>query len=300
MNVLLCGASGFVGRHIQAALAARGHQVRCVGRHGQPVLDFRRALHADDWLPHLDGQNAVVNAVGVLRDSRRQPMAAVHDAAPRALFDACTQAGVRRVLHISALGIDGNSTLYARSKLAADAHLLTLTQAGQLDGVVLRPSVVFGLRGQSSRLFLALARLPVLCLPRPVRRARVQPLAVGELAEVVVHLVAATAPRGLIELGGPRALGLADFVAALRQQLGHGPARVVGLPDALTTLSARLGDWVPIAPWCSETLALLAQDNVTEPRTLRDLLGREPTPPESLLHLAHCHAGESISHAPIR
>ncbi|MDO5623603.1 MAG: NAD-dependent epimerase/dehydratase family protein [Pseudomonadota bacterium] len=288
MNVLLLGTSGFIGRHVAAALAAAGHTVRAASRRSQPPIDFARMVQPDDWLPHLQDVDAVVNTVGVLRGSRRQPMHALHTAAPRALFDACAQAGVRRVLHVSALGIDGNPTLYARSKQAADAHLLALTSSGALDGLVLRPSVVFGAEGASSRLFLALARLPLLLLPRPVQRARVQPLAVGELAEVAARLLPDARRTGLTELGGPESLTLAAFIASLRQQMGHGAARVLTLPDGLTRLSARLGDAVPVAPWCSETLALLAQDNVTAAGTLRDLLGREPTPPECLLRGWRC------------
>lgn len=283
MNILLCGATGLIGRHVHAALRAAGHQVHAPSRRGAPALDFSRALHVPDWLPHLAGQDAVINAVGVLRNTRRQPMAALHDAAPRALFDACAQAGVRRVLHISALGIAGNPTLYARSKQAADAHLLALTQAGRLDGAVLRPSIVFGRGGQSSQLFMALTRLPLLLLPRPVQCARVQPLAVGDLAHAVQRLLSDPPRTGLIDLAGPRALTLADFIASLRAQRGHRPARVLPLPDALTHLSARLGDAVPVAPWCSETLALLAQDNVAPPQALQSLLDGPATPPERLL-----------------
>ncbi|MFV0681028.1 NAD-dependent epimerase/dehydratase family protein [Ottowia sp.] len=283
MNILLCGAHGFIGRHVHAALLAAGHRVTALGRHTTPALDFTHATAPADWLPHLAGMDAVVNTVGVLRDTRRRPMHAVHDAAPRALFDACAQTGLRRVLHVSALGIVGNPTLYARSKQAADAHLLALTKAGQLDGTVLRPSVVFGPQGQSSQLFLALARLPVLLLPHAVQTARVQPLAVRELAEAVAHLLEPPHCTGLMELGGPRALTLAELIASLRQQLGHRPARVATLPDALTTLSVRCGDLLPVVPWCTETLTLLATDNVTDPATLRQLLGRPTTAPEQLL-----------------
>jgi uncharacterized protein YbjT (DUF2867 family) len=285
MNILLCGASGFIGRHIDAALCAAGHQVIAFSRRSAPALDFTRALSINDWLAHLAGVDAVVNAVGVLRDTRRRPMSAVHDQAPRALFDACAQVGVRRVVHISALGITDNPTLYARSKQAADAHLLALTHAGTLDGAVLRPSIVFGPGGQSSQLFLALARLPVLLLPRAVQTAQVQPVAVGELARAVANLVAQPQRTGLLELGGPQVLTLAGFIASLRQQLGHGPARIATLPDVLTRLSARCGDVVPVAPWCTETLTLLSTDNVTNPATLRELLGCAATPPNELLAL---------------
>ncbi|MDO4725404.1 MAG: NAD-dependent epimerase/dehydratase family protein [Comamonadaceae bacterium] len=302
-TALLCGASGFIGRHIAQALRRAGWQVRAASRRSSPALDFTQASTPAHWAPLLHGVQAVVNAVGLLRDSRARPMTQVHDAAPRALFDACAAHGLRRVVQISALGIAHGATAYARTKRAADAHLLALTAAGQLDGVALRPSLVFGAGGESTRLFLALARLPWLALPRPVLQARVQPLAVWDLADAVARLLpppasaaasgstadatASTAPfTGLAELAGPQAMTLAEYIALLRTQRaaleGQGPtrpARIWPLPHWLTRASARLGDALPFSPWCSQSLALLASDNVAGAHTLPALLGRPATPP---------------------
>lgn len=287
MRILVCGGTGFIGRHIVQALRAAGHEPVLRSRHTTPALNYVQATDAGAWRAHLEGIDAAVNAVGVLRDSATRPMAAVHDAAPRALFDACAEAGVRRVVQISALGIEGNPTRYASTKHAADAHLLALTEAGRLDGTVVRPSMVFGAGGNSSQLFLTLARLPVLLLPRPVQRARVQPVAVRDLAEAVARLVQESAHPGIVELGGPRALPLSKLIASLRAQQGHRPARVGTLPDWATQASARAGDWVPASPWCRETLALLGTDNVTDPRTLAALLGRPGVSPEQLVATLH-------------
>ena len=300
-TVLLCGANGFIGRHIAQALRRAGWQVRAASRHSSPAVDFTQASTPAHWAPLLHGVQAVVNAVGLLRDSRARPMALVHDAAPRALFDACAAHGLRRVVQISALGIAHGDTAYARTKRAADAHLLALTEAGQLDGVVLRPSLVFGAGGESTRLFMALARLPWLALPRPVLQARVQPLAVWDLADAVARLLpppadAATAKNatthptaaftGLADLAGPQAMTMAEYIALLRTQLGEldgkgpaCPARIWPLPHWLTRASARLGDALPFSPWCSQSLALLASDNVADAHTLPALLGRPATPP---------------------
>ena len=120
-KVLVLGAGGFVGRAIAARLRDGGHEV-VEGRSAD--FDFTKLLKPADWLPQLAGIDEVVNAVGVLRDSTRRPMEAVHEHAPIALFEACAKAGVLRVVQISALGIAGSDTLYARSKRAADVHLL--------------------------------------------------------------------------------------------------------------------------------------------------------------------------------
>lgn len=283
MRVLLTGATGFIGTAVAKALARAGHEVIALGRRSVPALDFTHATCREHWQPHLKGVDAVVNAVGVLRDSARAPMDSIHCEAPRALFEACAQEGVRRVVHISALGIERNPTRYAQTKRSADDVLLALTQAGQLDGLVLRPSVVFGKNGASSELFIALSRLPFLMLPRPVLHARVQPLAVGELAQAIVALLPQRHSLGLMELAGPKALTLAEFIASLRQQRGKSPAPARPLPDWATRVSAWFGDQVPISPWCSETLALLATDNVAEPGRLSRLLGHAATEPSCLL-----------------
>jgi len=98
LKVLVLGAGGFIDGHAAAALRAAGHQV-VAGR-----LDFERAAKPEDWLASVQGMDAVVNAVGIIRESGGRTFNALHYAAPRALFDACASAGVRRVLQVSALG----------------------------------------------------------------------------------------------------------------------------------------------------------------------------------------------------
>jgi len=288
MHILVCGARGFVGRHITAALLAHGHTVRRGIHHGPTqagdvVLDYTRDTTPQVWLPRLKGVHAVINAVGVLR---HRAMSAIHQHTPAALFQACADSGVRRVIQISALGIDNAvqsaQNPYASTKLAAQQRLLQLTAQGALDGCVLQPSIVFGAGGASSRLFLSLARSPLLLLPRPVLHAPVQPVAVEELAEVVARLV--SEPRnGALACVGPQALTLAEFIASLRQQLQRPPARVYPLPQALTQLSAWAADCVPLTPWGQQALALLAQPNTADPQPFAQVLGRAATHHSQLL-----------------
>ena len=140
MHILLTGSTGFIGHTLKAALEGAGHTVRGgvsprnkAPRPDQVPMDFAHDTQADTWLARLQGIDAVVNAVGVLRDSPARPIDAVHQHTPCALFQACARAGVRRVVQISALGIEGSATRYARTKLAAEACLRSLADAGQLD-----------------------------------------------------------------------------------------------------------------------------------------------------------------------
>ena len=283
MRILLTGSTGFVGQTLYAALTAAGHTVyggispRQTPRNALQVpMDFAYDTMPAFWLPRLEGMDAVVNAVGVLRDSSARPIAAVHRDTPIALFEACAQAGVQRVVQISALGIDGSTTQYASTKRSAEERLWALAAQHKLRPVILRPSVVFGQGGDSSALFMNLARLPMVVLPGPVLDAQVQPVSVHDLAAAVVALLGpAQATVGMVECVGPEALRMGAFIASLRQQLGHGKAHVLRLPDPLTHLSARLGDAVPSVPWCTETLTMLGSDNVGNPAVFEQLLGRK-------------------------
>ncbi|RYF60458.1 MAG: NAD-dependent epimerase/dehydratase family protein, partial [Comamonadaceae bacterium] len=199
MHILLTGSNGFIGHTVATALRHAGHTVHGGvsprARTVQPLqvpMDFARDTTAGAWLPRLAGIDAVINAVGVLRDSTSRPIDSVHQHTPIALFDACAQAGVQRVVHISALGIEGSGTRYASTKCAADAHLQSLAAQEALTPAILRPSVVFGKGGDSSALFMNLARLPVALFPGPMLTARVQPVSVHDLTAAIVALLGCT------------------------------------------------------------------------------------------------------------
>jgi uncharacterized protein YbjT (DUF2867 family) len=252
---------------------------------GEVLVDYAHDTDSAIWLPRLVGVQAVVNAVGVLRDSPKRPMQAVHSDTPKALFDACAKAGVRRVVQISALGIAHSDSRYARTKRAADEHLWHLNDSGVLDAVVMRPSVVFGAGGDSSSLFVNMSKLPLLLLPQAVMQTLAQPVGVGELAEVVAKLLSAEhlLRTGLIECAGPESLAISAFIGSLREQTGKSAAITCAIPDWLTQLSAKMGDAVPVTPWGTDALSLLANDNATESKAFEELLGRTPTHYRDLL-----------------
>ena len=286
-TVLLCGGQGFIGQALARQLRAQGMRVIAASRRSQPPLQFGKMQQPADWLPHLQGVDMVINAVGSLRD---QPgpdgatLEALHQTSPQALFEACAQAGVRRVMQLSALGVEGNDTAYARTKRAADSRLLALTAQGQLDGIVVRPSIVIGAQGASTQLFMRLALLPVLVLPAVMQQRLMQPVAVDELAEVMVRLLQSPA-TGIVSLGGPRRLSMAQMILSLRQQAGRSKALQLRLPDWATQASARLGDAVPSSPWCSASLQLASLDNCCDPAPMAQWLRRTPSDPAQMLAL---------------
>jgi hypothetical protein len=114
---------------LQIALETAGHTVRRgvdrpVRRADEIAVDYARDIDPDAWRGRLTGVDAVINTVGILREGRGRRFDANHHQVPRALFAACREAGVRRVIQVSALGADaGAASRFHRSKRAADDFL---------------------------------------------------------------------------------------------------------------------------------------------------------------------------------
>lgn len=286
MKILLTGATGFLGRRLLRELLAAGHRVVCAGRHAPPLAHGRcewlklafAGTSADVWRAHLQDVDAVVNLVGIFRETAAASFADLHVRAPQALFDACLRSGVARVVQVSALGADARANVpFLRSKYEADQHLLSLP----LDACVAQPSLVFGIDGASSRQFLALAGLPALPLPAGGLQ-RIQPIHVDDAVQALRAMV--EAPPGQLRgrrvaLVGPQPLTLRDYLLALRQAIGR-PRRVllVPLPRPLVALLARLGDVHPRALLDRAGWRMLARGNTADVVPVARLLGRLPRP----------------------
>ena len=283
MRVLLLGASGFIGRHIAAALSDAGHAVVCASRNaqgqGDVQVDYVRDTAAAVWLPRLKGIDVVVNAVGVLRDTIKTPMQAIHADAPKALFEACVQSNVQRVIQISALGAGGRDDLaYMRTKGEADAHLQSLP----LNACIFRPSVVYGHDGESATMFRRLATLPVLVVPGR-GEAMLQPVHIDDLCTAVVRAVAGEASHGIVHAVGPQAMTYREMIACYRAQ-GHSRAAwVVPMPWVLMGCVAAIAQYVPSSPLEPDTLTMLRAGSVADAAPFERLVGHVLRHPNTFL-----------------
>ncbi|MDP2264152.1 MAG: SDR family oxidoreductase [Hydrogenophaga sp.] len=288
LRILVCGASGFIGAALARALELRGHVVlrgvRNPGHHAQQHserlyvdVDYQRDQEASAWTDALQGVHVVVNAVGILRERGRQSFDALHVQGPVALFEACAQTGVARVIQISALGADAQAaTAYHVSKLAADEALRALP----VSSVVLQPSLVFGAHGASTRLFTTLASLPMIPLPGNGEQL-VQPVHLDDLCSAVV-LLAETLEHGgeRIAVVGPEALPLRDYLALLREQMGMGRGRHLAVPANLVSAAAGVGDHVRGALLDRDSWRMLQRGSTGSDAALTEVLGRAPLAPE--------------------
>jgi uncharacterized protein YbjT (DUF2867 family) len=282
MRILVLGATGLIGRHLLAALHAAGHAAIGAGRKAPHAsawreLDFAALTSAEAWLRHLADVDAVVNCVGILRERSPGDYEGLHHLAPAALFAACERAGVRRVVHLSALGsAEDARTAYWRSKAAGERAL----ERHALESTIVRPSLVYSADGASSKLFLALATLPALALPA-AHGSRVQPVHIDDLCAALLAVLTMAAPPRELAAVGPRAMSMAAYLACLRGGMAAGAAMpVLEVPMPLARLAARAAALHPASALTPDSLAMLAASangcNTADPAPMRALLAGRP------------------------
>lgn len=282
-NVLVLGGSGFVGRHLIEHLQRLGARVTVPTRrlaHAREVwpLPCATVLEADVTQPHvlaglLPGHDAVVNLIATLHGNAAQ-FERLHVEFPRQLAAACSAAGVRRLVHLSALGAaaDGRSR-YQRSKAGGEAVLQQAARSGAIDLTVLRPSVIYGTGDHLLNLFARLQRLlPV--IPLAAADARFQPVWVRDVAEAVTHSLQHPGTIGqTYEACGPEVFTLRQLVQLAGQwdgaRAGRPPRSIIGVPAPLAWLQALLMECMPGTP-------LLSRDNLESMKVANVASGQLP------------------------
>lgn len=276
MKVLILGATGFIGSALLDRLVDDGHTVTGLGRNVARArlkrraaqwlaVDLKQMRDAGDWRPLVESHDVIVNCAGALQDGLADDVAATQETAMLALY-AAAKASPIRIVQISApRGGAGSDSAFLATKFRADAALA----ASGVPHVILRPALVLGRNAHGgSALLRALAALPFV-IPLVHAQARVETVALSDVAEAVSAAVAGLLPEANdVVLGHREPSTLAELVTLHRQWLGLPPARIVSLPPALAVpvgfladLAGRLG-WR--SPLRSTALSVIAGGVSTE------------------------------------
>ena len=278
MNICVLGGTGFVGTELVTRLALDGHWVRVPTRNLAraerlrvlETIELRVAdVHAPSSLSQLFADcDAVINLVGILNPRRAVSFKALHAELPAKVIAAARAAGVRHVLHMSALGADERApSEYLRTKAAGEAQLRAAAPAAahpQPAVTVFRPSVIFGAGDSLTNRFAKLPRLTAGFLPLARARARFAPIHVADVAEAFRRALEARASFGeTYQLCGPEVVTLREIVR-LTARVARLPCHIVPLPDALARVQGLVMGLLPGKPFSLDNFRSLTVDCVCQ------------------------------------
>ena len=266
--ITLFGGGGFVGRYVAQALFKAGARVRIAERDprsafylkpltGLGMIQFLRAdiRHPNDVASAVKDSDSVINLVGILSGD----FDSIHVEGARNVASASSAAGVRSLVHVSAIGADPESeSRYGRSKGEGEQAV----RSAFPQATIIRPSIVFGMEDNFVNRFAGMARmLPAL----PVLRGgwKLQPVHAADLGRAIA--MAALEPEAhqdrTYELGGPQVISMAEVNRWICQATGRSKP-VVEIPDRIGALLARTTGWLPGSPISWDQWLMLQRDNV--------------------------------------
>ncbi len=302
------GGSGFIGRYVVKRLAALGHVVRVAVRDPEQAAFLKPMGGVGQIVPlaipitseaavrrAVEGADIVVNAVGILVESRAGDFNRLQADGATLVAGAAQAAGVDRLVHISAIGADAASqSAYARSKAAGEAGVMGAFGRA----TILRPSLVFGPEDKFFNRFGAMASfLPF--MPVIAGSSRFQPVYVGDVADAVMAALADATTEGKIyELAGPKVWTFRELLQwILAETRRRRP--LVEIPMGVARLQAAIMEHVPGKPLTRDQLILLSRDNVAGDLPGLAALGITPTPVEQIVpsYLRRFRPGDSAADA---
>lgn len=284
MNILVTGTTGFIGKHITSKLLDEGHDVIACVRNPREAInlwpdiktietDFTKDHAISTWSARLQQIDVVINTVGIIHETRTQKFNALHNQTPCALFKACSEADVKKVVQISALGADDTAfSQYHLSKKKADQCLMEQST----DWTILMPSIVYGPGAKSMTFFKALASLPVIPLVDDGSQ-KIQPVHINDMVRVVQEVIHSDKHSNCrIEVVGPEPITMKRLYTTLNQWLGIGKLKFLPVPYKLSLQLARLGGFIGNTPMNPEAVQMLQKGNTADIAPLVDRFGFIP------------------------
>lgn len=289
-SVCVLGGTGFVGHKLVSQLIQANKRVRILTRHRERHRDFlvyssvelveADVFDSETLQRQFEGMDAVINLVGILneRGHKGEGFYKAHVELPRRILAAAQAAGVKRLLHMSALKADAakGSSHYLRSK--GEGEDLVHAEADGLAVTSFRPSVIFGPDDSFFNRFAKLLKTLPCSLPLAMPGARFQPVYVGDVANAYVRALEDEQTFGQrIDLCGPRVYTLKELVQYTAELTGQKNI-IIPLPKFVARIQANLMEFAPGKPFSRDNFASLQTDSVCRPDT-----PCQPTPVEAVV-----------------
>jgi NADH dehydrogenase len=273
MKVLLVGGSGYVGGHMARHLLEQGHQVTIASRRGEGSLKGVQYISADavkgEGLEEAaQGHQALIYLVGIIRERGDQTFRQAHVEGVSHSLAAARSGGIRRFVHMSALGVaPGTGSRYYETKALGEE----LVQASGLDWTILRPSLIFGQGDEFfSRVLKGLVTAPLPFIPQIGDGSFVfRPIWAGDVAMAFAQALSrpATIHRSY-NLVGPKEYTFRELLLLVRDTLGYRKP-LLSIPLALMDLVVPLISPLPISPITLDQYRQLKLSNTADPRYMR-------------------------------
>ena len=314
MHILITGANGFIGSHLTAQLLRSGHNVTAAVRAPDKLkrrfptiqttfADLNHFTKPADWQPLLRNIDVVINCAGLLQTRHGQKLCSVHALGPIDLFDACVLAKTKKIIQISAIGVEGTSD-FARTKRQADDYLETL----KIDWTILRPSLVYGRDSYGGTAMLrALAASPFFIPLIGKGDQKFQPIHINDLClSVLLAIKTKKLAKKIISPCGPDIMTVHEITRQWRAWLGLAPAKFIQMPKGLITAAARLGDIFGKGPLTTTALQQINHSPLADfkafssktgltPKSFQSMLASEPANADALWH-ARLYAARPLVH----
>lgn len=294
-TVTIIGGSGFIGSYVVKELAKFGCKIQVVAKHathaqhlrtcgavGQIALVDRDVTNFQELDKIIKASDYVVNLVGILFQKKRSTFKKMHIEVPSKIAELCSKHKVKKLIHISALGIDQSSktSLYARSKLDGEKEvLLRYPQA-----IILRPSVVFGAEDNFMNLFAWISKFSPFLPLIGGGYSKFQPVYVEDVAKAIALCITETSHKfdgGKFNLGGPTKYTFREILTYILEVTDR-RRLFVPIPFGIAKFKAFFLELMPSPLLTRDQVELLKYDNIVQGQNGLDVMKIKPTALEAI------------------
>jgi len=293
MKVFVTGGTGHVGESVVSLLSEGGHDSRVLSRDAEAARRWAEAIPrvypvrgditggAGHLAGVMKGNEAVIHIVGIIIEKGTPGFEAMHTEGTRRVVEATKQAGVKRFIHMSALGArEDAAARYHRTKFAAEQ----IVRESGLDWTIFRPSIIYGERDEFLNTFAGIARrspaIPII----GSGRGKLQPIWVKDVARCFVGALDTSETFGrTYEMGGDKAYSIKETLRLLLRSMSK-RRLFAHMPADAARLQAKMFDYLPgKPPFTEDQITMLAEDNVCDPAPLKEAFGLNLRPMEDYL-----------------